>query len=59
MSRKDGNLLTDPEEIKERWREYIEELYTKDEKPHHIPLEPEEEVDMDRLGPEILKEEIL
>ena len=59
MQSKDGNLLTGPEEIKERWREYIEELYAKDEKPDHIPLEPEEEVDMDRLGPEILKEEII
>ena len=52
----DGNLLTDPEEIKERWREYIQELYAKAEKPGEIPLESEEEVDIDRLGLEILKE---
>ena len=59
MLSQDGKLLTDSEEVKERWKEYIEDLYTKDEKPDHIPLETEEEVDFDSLGPELLKDEIV
>ena len=53
---KDGTLLTDSENVKERWREYIEELY---EKPPIVPLETEEEVDIDSIGPDLLRKEVI
>lgn len=58
VASKDGTLLTDSENVKERWREYIEELYAKDEKRTFIPLELEEEVDIDSIGPDLLREGI-
>ena len=51
-------MLTDSEDVTERWREYIEELYAKDEKRTFIPLEQEEEVDIDSIGPDLLREGI-
>ena len=38
INEKDGKLLTEPEPVKERWKEYIEELYAMDEKPREIEL---------------------
>lgn len=58
VASKGGTLLTDSEDVKERWREYIEELYAKDEKRTFIPLELEEEVDIDSIGPDLLREGI-
>ena len=58
VASKDGTLLTDSENVKERWREYIEELYAKDEKRTFILLELEEEVDIDSIGPDLLREGI-
>ena len=51
-------MLTDSEDVTERWRKYIEELYAKDEKRTFIPLELEEEVDIDSIGPDLLREGI-
>lgn len=51
-------MLTDSEDVTERWREYIEELYAKDEKRTFMPLELEEEVDIDSIGPDLLREGI-
>ena len=45
-----GNLLTRPEEIKLRWKEYIEELYAKQDKPAQIKVE-NEDVCADNKGP--------
>ena len=56
---KGGTLLTDSEDVKERWREYIEELYAKDEKPNLIPLESDEEVDIGSIRPDFLREEVI
>eukprot|EP00794_Sanderia_malayensis_P013667 gene13667-15097_t len=56
---KQGALLTEPEEINQRWKEYIEELYNKAEKPDEIELEEETDLDRDHLGPEILDSEIM
>ena len=36
---KNGNLLTKPKEIKLRWKEHIEELYAKQDKPTQIIIE--------------------
>lgn len=51
-------MLTDSGDVTERWREYIEELYAKDEKRTFIPLELEEEVDIDSIGSDLLREGI-
>lgn len=56
---KGGTLLTDSEHVKERWWEYIEELYTKDERPNLIPLDSEEEVDIDSIRPDFLRAEVI
>ena len=55
---REGILLTKAEGVKERWKQYIEDLYAKDEKPNEIRLEVEGEVDRDRLGPVLLEPEI-
>jgi len=55
---KQGTPLTDPEAVKARWKEYIEELYSKNEKPEDLELEPEVEVEEDQKGPDILRREI-
>src|SRR5206468_5595883 len=56
-----GNLITDSEEIKERWRVYIESLYDKDGKPkiEELQVEADIEVIEDDKGPTVLKSEIL
>ncbi len=56
-----GKTITDPEEVRERWRTYIETLYDKEGKPKMEDLEIEEEnkVDEDERGPEVLRSEIL
>lgn len=56
---KGGTLLTDSEDVKERWWEYIEELYTKVERPNLIPLDSEEEVDIDSVRPDFLRAEVI
>ncbi|CAF1524939.1 unnamed protein product, partial [Didymodactylos carnosus] len=57
---KDGTLLTDPKLVRQRWKEYIEELYDKDGKPteEEIDLESEMDVEVDNVGPGILEDEI-
>ena len=51
---KNGILKTTPEEIRKRWKEYIEELYDAENKPslNEIPLNQEEE-GLDLLDSEI------
>ena len=55
-----GELLTEPEKIKSRWKEYVETLYDKMGKPTNddIGLESIAEVEMDEVGPGLLTEEI-
>ena len=57
---KHGRLLVEPDEIKDRWTEYIEELYNKRGKPDstQIPLENEDTINDDNKGPPVLKSEI-
>src|SRR6267154_812637 len=56
-----GNIVTEPEEVRERWRQYIESLYDRDGKPkiEDIQVEEREEVDEEEIGPQVLKSEIL
>ena len=55
-----GIILTDPDEVKIRWKEYIEELYDKDGKPREedLNLEQEQNIDEDQKGPDILSSEL-
>ena len=56
ISVKDENckLLSDPELVRNRWKEYIEKLYNAEGKPHSLNIEPA--TDMDDIRPCILKE---
>ena len=45
------NIVTDPEEVRETWKQYIESLYDKDGKPKKEGLKFEEEVETDEKGP--------
>ena len=56
-----GNRITEPGEVRERWRMYIEQLYDKDGKPklEELQVEEAEEVEEDDKGPEVIKNEIL
>ena len=55
---KQGKLLTDHETVKERWKEYIEELYKKDNRPMDLG-EKEYKEDLEDEGPGIIEEEIV
>jgi hypothetical protein len=53
-----GELLTKNEEMKMRWKEYIEELYDKSNKIGNFNLEDEGQVNCDEKGPDLLTDEI-
>jgi hypothetical protein len=57
---KKGSLLINETDIRNRWKEYIENLYNKAEKPTEVELqlELEQEVDNDSKGPPILHSEV-
>src|SRR5271170_5841313 len=57
---KKGLMLTDPEEVRGRWREYVEELYDVHKKPkmEELDLELEEEVKEDSKGSELIEVEL-
>lgn len=54
-------LLTEAKAVRDRWREYIGDLYERGEKPGvtDLKLEEEREVEEQSLGPVIINEEIL
>ena len=56
-----GNMVTDPEEVRETWKQYIESLYDKVGKPkkEDLKFEEEDEVDTEEKGPTVLESEIL
>ena len=45
-----GMLLTEPDEIRNRWKEYIEVLYDKDGKPENDNMKMEESMDVSEIG---------
>ena len=53
-----GELLTNQHDIEDRWRQYVKELYARDNKPVALPLEIEEYVMADDVGPPLLPEEV-
>jgi hypothetical protein len=58
---RDGKLITEPDKIRERWKEYIEQLYDKAGKPEEegIAVEREAIVPEDCKGPPLLTSEII
>jgi len=52
--------LSEPKDIKRRWKEYVETLYDKNGKPtdEDIRLESIDQVDKEEIGPGLLTEEI-
>ena len=54
---KDGNLLTEKEDILRRWKEYIEELYST-KRQTDMKLEEESAIVEEDRGPELLPEEL-
>ncbi len=55
---KHGNALHNLAEIRSRWKEYIEELYSKENRPVRLQIEGPPD-NRDDIGPELLREEIL
>ena len=57
---KNGYLLTEKDDIKDRWQQYIEVLYDSEGKPlkEKLGIEDEREVDTDSKGPNLLDSEI-
>ena len=55
---KNGEKLKNPEDVRKRWMEHIEDLYDKENKPPDIEIEEEADVDDDEIGPELLDREI-
>jgi len=55
---REGKMLQDPEEIQNRWKEYVEELYQSQEKPKNLNDGPYMGTGED-IGPEVLKDEVL
>ena len=52
-----GKLISDPELVRNRWKEYIEKLYNAEGKSHSLNIKPA--TDMDGIGPCILEEEVV
>ena len=57
---KNGALLTSKDKIRNRWKEYIEDLYDKENRPEmeELYLENHETIDPETEGPELLDSEI-
>ena len=53
-----GDLLTEPEAIKHRWKAYIKRLYNAQNKPPSLEPEDESRVDGDALEPGLIISEI-
>lgn len=59
INNSNGILLTEPIDVQNRWKEYIEILYDKDGKPGNLKMEEETDVEIDNKGPTLLESEIL
>src|ERR1043165_702906 len=53
-----GKILQDPGEIRNRWKEYVEELYQSENKPKDLDEGPYMGLEDDK-GPDVLREEVL
>jgi hypothetical protein len=53
-----GNIIINQRRELQIWENYITELYDLANRPEHLDVEPEEEVDEDEKGPYILQSEV-
>ena len=53
-----GDLISEPEAIKHRWKAYIERHYNTQNKPVSLELKDESRVDGNSLGPGLITSEI-
>ena len=56
VKNENGKLISDPELVRNRWKEYIEKLYNAEGKPDSLNVEPA--TDVNDIGPCILEEEV-
>jgi len=54
----EGKLLQDANEVRRRWKEYVEDLYQSKDRPTEI-MEDSYMGDGEDLGPKVLREEVL
>jgi hypothetical protein len=52
-----GNIIIDQRRVLQIWENYITELSNRANRPEHLEVEPEAEVDEDKKGPYILHSE--
>jgi hypothetical protein len=53
-----GNIIIDQKQVLQIWENYITELYARANRPEHLEVETEEEVDEDEKGPYKLQIEV-
>jgi hypothetical protein len=53
-----GNIITDQRRVLQIRENYITERYDRANRPEHLEVEPEDEVDKDEKGPYILQSEM-
>jgi hypothetical protein len=53
-----GNIIIDQRRVLQIWKNYITELYDGANRPEHLEVEPDAEVDEDEKGPYILQSEV-
>jgi hypothetical protein len=53
-----GNIIIDQRRVLQIWEKYITELYDRANRPEHLEVEPEAEVNEDDKGPIILQSEV-
>jgi hypothetical protein len=53
-----GNMITDQRRVLQIWDKYITDLYDRANRPEHLEVEPEAQVDEDKKGPYILQREV-
>jgi hypothetical protein len=53
-----GNITIDQRRVLQIWENYIKELYDRANRPEHLEVEPETDVDEDKKGPYILQSEV-
>jgi hypothetical protein len=53
-----GDIIKDQRRVLQIWERYITELYERANRPEHLEVEPEDEVDEDEKGPYILQSEV-
>jgi hypothetical protein len=54
----EGNIIIDQRRVLQIWENYITEFYVQANRPEHLEVEPEAEVDEDDKGPYILQSEV-